>query len=339
MYYDEYRGKNRKRYRREKRRGGCLAWLIKRLIRLVCIVLALAILACVILYFVPYSFLNTQPSGTELSLTDGLSGDRINILFLGLDALDDDMQRSDTMIIASFGKDDIRLVSLMRDTMVDIPGYGRGKLNSAYSHGGPELAMRVVNETFGMNITNYIAVDMQTMVDLVDAVGGVEMDVSEKEVDELVKYAKNTLYRIYTENPEKYADYGEKHPDIYEAKTAGVQTLNGVFATSYVRIRKIDSDFSRTYRQRQVLTAIMNKIKDSCMKPSLYIKLLDIYQNSLKTNISLPKLLSIGLKSLASKEILTYRLPENGNLADNYSYLEIIDSEQNIQSLYEFLYN
>lgn len=340
MYYDDYRKKSKRERgeRRERRRGGCLSWLIKKLFQLALLVLVLAIIAGAILYFIPYSFLNTQPAGMELSLTDGLSSDRINILFLGLDALNDGQQRSDSMIIASLGKEDIRLVSLLRDTMVDIPGYGRGKLNSAYSHGGAELTMRTINETYGMNITNYVAIDMQTMVDLVDALGGIEMEVDEKEVDELIRIAKNTMLKVYRENPEKYADYGEKHPDIYNSKTAGKQNLNGVFATAYARIRKIDSDYNRTYRQREVFSAIVREIKANIADPRLYIKLYDIYKHSMQTNISLPKLLSLGLKAVSAGDIQTYRLPDNANLQDNYSSIEIIDREKNIQSLYEFLY-
>jgi len=337
MYYDTYRGKNR-RYkpdRRERRGGGCLGWLIKKLVRLVCFVLVLALACGALMYFIPFSFLNTQPADMQLSLTAGLPGDRINILLMGLDVSNDGFQRSDSIMIASLGKDDVRLISLMRDTMVDIPGMAKqDKLNSAYSHGGAEMTMRVVNQTFGMNITNYIAVDMQTMVDLIDAVGGVDIEVSENELEQLNWCARDTFKKIYTANPEKYGDY----PDLYDKTQAGEMHLNGLFATAYARIRKIDSDFSRTYRQRKLLSAVLNKMLDSCTDPKLYASLYDIYQNSMETNISLPKLMSIGLKALNVKDIQMHRLPENSNLQDNYSYLEIVDREKNIQSLYQFLY-
>ena len=350
MYYDTYRGKNKKdRYeRRERRRGSCLGWLIKRIIRLVCFVLVLAIAAGAALYFIPYTFLNTQPAGTELSLTDGLPSSRINILFLGLDAINGGSQRSDSIIIASFGKDDVRLVSLMRDTMVDIPGYGRGKLNSAYSKGGAELAMRTINETYGMNITNYAAVDMHTLVELIDAVGGVDIEVTEKELDQLNWCAVNTFRKMNASDPEKYdmADLEAKFgadPLNYRVTASnigadGIIHLDGIYATGYARIRKIDSDFSRTYRQRRVLSAVMNEMLASCTNPGLYIALYNIYTGSMETNISIPKLLSIGLKALSVKDIQMHRLPENDNLKDNYSSLEIVDREKNIQSLYKFLY-
>ncbi|MBQ3574983.1 MAG: LCP family protein, partial [Clostridia bacterium] len=290
----------------------------------------------------------TQPAGAQLSLTDGLPCNRINILFLGLDALNDGFQRSDSMIIASLGKDDVRLVSLMRDTMVDIPGYGRGKLNSAYSHGGAELTMQVINQTFGMNITNYVAVDMQALVELIDAVGGVDIEVSANELEQLNWCAKNTFARINAVNPERYnmqylQDRYGASPMEYSIKASdigadGVIHLDGLYATGYSRIRKIDSDFNRTSRQRKVLTAVMNEMLDSWADPSLYKSLYAIYTNSIETNISVAKLFSIGLKALSVKDIQNHRLPENNNLQDNYSSLEIIDKEKNIQSLYKFLY-
>jgi len=351
MYYDTYRGKNRRgRHERHerRRRSSCIGWLIKSIIRLVCIALVLLIAAGALLYFIPFSFLNTQPAGMQLSLTDGLPGDRINILLLGLDAEKDGFRRSDSMMIASLGKNDVRLVSLMRDTMVDIPGYGRGKLNSAYSHGGAALAVQTVNQTFGMNITNYAAVDMQTLVELIDAVGGIDIEVKEAELEQLNWCARNTFAKMNAANPEKYGmeylqsrygaaamDYSIKASDL---GTDGMIHLDGLYATGYARIRKIDSDFSRTYRQRRVLSAVMHQMLDSCTDPSLYKKLYSIYTDSMETNISLPKLFSLGAKALAVKDIQMHRLPENDNLKDNYSSLEIVDKDKNIQSLYKFIY-
>ena len=351
MYYDIYRSKNRRerpeRGERRQRRS-CLGWLIRKIIQLVCIALVLLIAAGAVMYFIPFSFLNTQPVGTQLSLTGSLPSNRLNILFLGLDAESDGFRRSDSMMIVSLGKNDVRMVSLMRDTMVDIPGYGRGKLNSAYSHGGAELTMQVVNQTFGMNITNYVAVDMQTLVELIDAVGGIDIEVSTNELDQLNWCAKNTFARANSANPEKYnmeylqerygANAMEYNITAADISPNGTIHLDGLYATGYARIRKIDSDFNRTSRQRKVLSAVMNKMLDSCTNPSLYKNLYGIYRDSMETNISLPKLISIGTKALAVKDIQSHRLPENSNLQDNYSSLEIVDKEKNIQSLYKFLY-
>ncbi len=351
MYYDTYRGKNRKERPargERRRRGGCLSWLIRKIIQLVCIALVLLLATGAVMYFIPFSFLNTQPVGSQLSLAGGLPSDRLNILFLGLDAEHEGFRRSDSMLIASLGKNDVRMVSLMRDTMVDIPGYGRGKLNSAYSHGGAELTMQVINQTFGMNITNYVAVDMQTLVELIDAVGGVDIEVSVNELEQLNLCAKNTFAKANAVNPEKYnmeylqARYGA-NPMEYSIQASDIGPdgkihLDGLYATGYARIRKIDSDFNRTSRQREVLSAVMNKMLDSCTDPSLYKKLYALYCDGIETNIALPKLFSIGVKALAVKDIRTHRLPENNNLQDNYSSLEIVDKEKNIQSLYKFLY-
>ena len=200
MYYDTYRGKRGGKKRRE-RGGGCTGWLLRTLLKLIALLLALAALAAVALYAIPPSFMNIEPGNADLSLTDGLPGDRVNILLLGVDFLEDGQQRSDAMMVASIGYDSVRLASVLRDTLVDIPGYGEHKLNSAYSYGGPELAMRVVNETYGLNITNYIVVDFSTMVDLVDAVGGVDVEVEDKELEHLNKYAYDTFKKINAVNP------------------------------------------------------------------------------------------------------------------------------------------
>ena len=102
------------------------------------------------------------------------------------------------------GKDDVKLSSVMRDTLVEIPGHGQHKLNSAYSYGGAEMAMRVINETFRLNITNYAAVDLRTLVDVIDAVGGVYVNVSEAELPNVNKYAWDTYKKISSMDAQKY---------------------------------------------------------------------------------------------------------------------------------------
>ena len=248
MYYDTYRGKRGGKNRRG-RGGGCTGWLLGTLLKLIALVLVAVVLAAGVLFAIPPSFMNIEPGNAELSLTDGLPSDRVNVLLLGVDFLEDGQQRSDAMMIASVGYNSIHLTSIMRDTMVDIPGYGRHKLNSAYSYGGAEMAMRVVNETFKLNITNYIVVDFSTMVDLVDAIGGVDVEIEDKELEHLNKYAYDTFKKINAVNPEKYGHYINSQPYTQ----GGTLHLNGLFATGYSRIRLIDTDYKRAQRQRRVI--------------------------------------------------------------------------------------
>ena len=333
MYYDTYRGKRGDKKRRE-RGGGCTGWLLGMLLKLIALVLVAVVLAAGVLFAIPPSFMNTEPGNAELSLTDGLPSDRVNILLLGVDFLEDGQQRSDAMMIASVGYKSVRLTSIMRDTLVDIPGYGEHKLNSAYSYGGAEMAMRVVNETFKLNITNYIVVDFSTMVDLVDAIGGVDVEIEDKELEHLNKYAYDTFKKINAVNPEKYGHYINSQPYTQ----GGTLHLNGLFATGYSRIRMIDSDYTRTQRQRRVLAAVLEQVKGSVMNPLMYARLYQVYRDSVQTNLSLAELISIGEKALVAGKIETERMPKDEYIYDDQSALHITDPQGNIIAMHNFLY-
>ena len=333
MYYDTYRGKRGGKRRRE-RGGGCTGWLLGTLLKLIALVLVAVVLAAGVLFAIPPSFMNIEPGNAELSLTDGLPSDRVNVLLLGVDFLEDGQQRSDAMMIASVGYNSVRLVSVLRDTLVEIPGYGEHKLNSAYSYGGAEMAMRVVNETFKLNITNYIAVDFSTMVDLVDAIGGVDVEIEDKELEHLNKYAYDTFKKINAVNPEKYGHYINSQPYTQ----GGTLHLNGLFATGYSRIRMIDSDYTRTLRQRRVLSAILEQVKSSVINPLMYARLYQVYRDSVQTNLSLAELISIGEKALVAGKIETERMPKNEYIYDDQSALHITDPQGNIIAMHNFLY-
>ena len=333
MYYDTYRGKRGGKRRRE-RGGGCTGWLLRMLLKLIALVLVAVVLAVGVLYAIPPSFMNIESGNAELSLTDGLPSDRVNVLLLGVDFLEDGQQRSDAMMIASVGYNSVRLVSALRDTLVEIPGYGEHKLNSAYSYGGAEMAMRVVNETFKLNITNYIVVDFSTMVDLVDAIGGVDVEIEDKELEHLNKYAYDTFKKINAVNPEKYGHYINSQPYTQ----GGTLHLNGLFATGYSRIRLIDTDYKRTQRQRRVLSAILEQVKGSVMNPLMYARLYQVYRDSVQTNLSLAELISIGEKALMAGKIETERMPKDEYIYDDQSALHITDPQGNIIAMHNFLY-
>lgn len=332
MYYDTYRGKKR---RKRRRKSSCLGWLAGRLLRLLILALVLALLAAGALYAMPVGLMNIEPAGSDLSLTDGLPGSRVNILLLGLDFLDEGQQRSDAMIIASVGYDGVKLTSVMRDTMVEIPGQGRHKLNSAYSYGGADMVMRVINENFDLNITNYIALDLRTLVDVIDAVGGVEVSVEENELEQVNKYAWNTYKRISAADPEKYAHYQNSVP----LNQTGIMRLNGLFATSYARIRHADSDYMRAARQREVFAAIFKSMRANIASPRMYMQLWGVVQNSIDTNLSLPELASIGEKILISGKMETTRVPMNEHAQDDGSSIEIINRAESVRALHEFIYS
>ena len=333
MYYDTYRKKDRNR-RRRRERTGCLGWLMRALLKLLAAVLVLALVAAGLLYAMPVSLMNVEPADMNLSPTDGLPGSRVNILLLGLDFLSEGQQRSDAMIIASIGYDGVRLTSVMRDTMVDIPGYGRHKLNSAYTLGGAELTMRTINQTFDLNITNYAAIEFRALVDLVDAVGGVDISIEENEIEYLNKYAWNTYKKIITQDAEKYSHYADSVP----VTQTGKLHLDGLFATAYTRIRYSDSDYMRTARQREVISAALTAMRGKLADPRFYADLYAILQDSVQTNLTLPELISLGEKAVLSGNIETNRVPMNEHLRDDGSGIIITKPEENIRSLHEFIY-
>lgn len=333
MYYDTYRGKNRGGRRR--RSGGCGAWLLGLVFKLIALALVLALIAAGVLYAMPVALMNVEPGGVDLALTDGLPGSRVNVLLLGLDYMDEGQQRSDAMMIASVGYDGAKITSIMRDTLVDIPGHGQHKLNSAYSYGGAEMTMRVINETFDLNITNYAAVDLRTLVDLVDALGGVEVSIEENEISHLNSCAWNTYKKIIRLDPAKYQHYA----DSTLVSTAGVQLLDGLFATAYTRIRHADSDYMRTARQREVLSAMVTRLRENFYKPQIYVNLYNVLKSSVDTNLSLPELISLGEKVLVSGKIETLRAPANEYIVDNGSFITITNPEGNVRSVHEFIYS
>ena len=311
-----------------------MGWLIGCLFRLLLLALVLALLAAAALYALPVALMNVEPANMDLSLTDGLPGNRVNILLLGLDAMDGTGQRSDAMIVASVGYDGVRLTSLMRDTVVDIPDHGRQRLNAAYAIGGAELAMRTINQNFHLNITNYVAADFRALVDVIDALGGVEVEVSQSELKYLNAYAFYTYRTISELNPDKYAHYASSQP-IY---STGTMLLNGLFATGYSRIRYSDSDYVRTSRQREVLSAMVARFRDHWWDPRIYARLFIALRDSIDTNLSMPELISLGEKVLISGEVATLRLPLDNYLHDNYYTIEITDMDATIRELHAFIY-
>ena len=187
-----------------------------------------------------------------------------NIALFGIDTRDPDSYkgRSDSMMVLSIDtkEKEIKLISLMRDTLVPITSDGKttyGKLNTAYAKGGAALAVKTINENFGLDISEYATVNFYGMADIIDEIGGIEIDVQQKEID-----ASNGM----NYNIKEQSKYLGVEPQ-YVTK-AGKQTLTGVQAVAWARIRSVSTaegvsnDFGRTDRQRVVMEALLNKALD-----------------------------------------------------------------------------
>lgn len=254
-----------------------------------------------------------------------------NILLLGCDSYTkNSYQRTDSMIILSINlaRGEVKLTSLMRDTWITVPGTNRHrKLTELCAVGGPELTIRAINENFGMDISDYALISMQGIAEIIDLIGGLDLDITEAERKALNK----GLFDLSSlSGMEQLQESGE-----------GVH-LNGNQATAYARIRKIDSDYVRTERQRTVLIAMAEKIKNGASAGTL-LAIVTTLLNYVDTNLTLPEIMSIasvGLKmDLSSVEQL--RLPADGTFeSGTYDGIWCIkpNFSKNAALLHSFIY-
>lgn len=233
--------------------------------------------------------------------------DIINIALLGIDRQEkDDPGRSDSTMIVSIDKKDkkIKMISMMRDSYVKIDGHGRDKLNHAHAYGGPQLTIKTLNQNFGLNIKDFVSVDFGNMADIVNALGGIDINIKADELSEKNPYNINFYIREIS-GIKKVT----KPPTV--TKT-GMQHLNGIQAVAYSRIRSTgDGDFDRTERQREVLTQLFNKIKSAGVLklPGIANKLMEYVSTSMDSG----QILALGTDVLKSGlNIEQERFPQDG---------------------------
>lgn len=196
-----------------------------------------------------------------------------NILVMGTDSRDVTRERgrSDAMIVVSYNKKTgaIKMISILRDSLVPIEGRGWNRINAAYSFDGVGLAVNTVNQLFDLDIQRFVVVDFNGVTDFIDKAGGVTISLTQKEVDYMTNYSNGAV---------KY-NVGPNH-------------FNGDRALIYMRIRKIDSDFGRTARQRNVIETLAKKIISEKSLSEIY-DLTNFAFGLVKTNISITELTSV----------------------------------------------
>lgn len=277
----------------------------------------------------------------DLSKNANLPQDVYSVLLLATDSRDLNAShgRSDVMIIASLNMrtNEIKLASLSRDMWVPIPnGVGDNKLNAAYAFGGPLLAMKTVNQVFEMNLEDYVVVNFQTMADIVDTLGGVDIYL------EGMEYAYINYNVAVSEDFEGFAKSASRK-QLSETDTDAVVRLDGLQAVSYARIRKMDSDFQRGSRQRVLLQAMMDKAMGS-LSLSTFYGLASNLLNSTSTNLKLNKVIEIGTWLLSSDSFPTMSelsIPVAGSYrSDTEKEMSVIkySRDQNVTALHEFLF-
>ncbi len=266
------------------------------------------------------------------SLTDDASDASItNIALFGVDQREEEACRSDVIMVATVDKrhNKIKLTSIMRDSYVPIDGYGQDKINSAYFYGGPELAVKTLNQVFDLKITDYVTVNFSEMAEIVDAVGGVQIDISEAE-------RKDANHNMI----EQSAQSGKPVDTIEQA---GLQTLSGMQAVAYARIRHVgNADYDRTARQREVMEQIFEKGKN--MNPMEYPGLIKQMLPLVETSLDLTEIMDMASIMLRSVTFEDLRIPCNQDLIDGGSlkidgvdYL-YYDLDASSEKLHDFIY-
>ncbi len=277
----------------------------------------------------------------DLSVTEGLPSEWHNILLLGSDTRNiKKVARTDTIIIASINTNDgrIKLISIMRDTIVPIPGHGDRKINSASYYGGPTLTMKVINECFKLNITEYVLVNFGSFKEIVDILGGVRLDITKKEMEQ-INGSLAEQGRLLGLDKEKW-QAGE-----YDLKTYGDDTeLNGLHALAYARIRHIDSDYQRTERQRLVIDAAIKKFRNSVSVKQL-MQLATSMWGYVDTNVEMFSAVGLATTVLKSGigKITTGLMPITNSYKSetrkaNGAALYDVDFQTNAARLYKFIY-
>ncbi len=258
-----------------------------------------------------------------------------NVLLIGTDSRGKDRGRSDSMIILSINSktNKMTLVSLMRDSYVQIPGHGSGKLNSAYSKGGPELLMDTIEENFYIEIDDYLTVNFISFANIVDVVGGVEIEVSDEEAD-----AINELL----DSKEGNKLFGKPKESDY-LKGGGKYKLTGKQALCYSRLRYVgNADFERTERQRTVITEIIKSA--TTMNPFKIGGATKDVLPSMNTNMSKMDMYFLFLRApslILGYDIEQLRIPAentyNSSTIGGQSVLEI-DIQKNLDIIEKELY-
>ena len=229
-----------------------------------------------------------------------------NILLIGNDSRNkDDDGRSDAMILISISNKTkkIYMTSLLRDMYVDIPGRDGNRLNAAYAYGGPSLLLETIEQNFDIEVNRYVLVNFQAFANLVDAVGGVDLELSNEEVKWVNAYL----------NEYNLLEGRDITTDYLDESLSGMIHLNGPQALAYCRNRYIGTDFERTNRQRKVLTAASGKLPAALATNSA--QLIDGLFPQLTTNLTQTECYTLSMQAgkLLTYEIIQSSIPVEGS--------------------------
>ena len=250
---------------------------------------------------ITYKPVDVTDLGIEEEKMPTISEEYTRFVIFGSDSRDTSNQyagRSDTIIIVVLDNVNkkINLISIPRDTYVDVPGYGYTKINHAYAYGQEQLSLKTINSNFGLNLTQYVTIDFSGLVDSIDMVGGVEVYLTQEEVD-FINGGMDAANKV---------------------AGPGLVNLNGKQALKHSRNRYVGSDFVRAYRQRTILISLLNKIMQKNVDEILALS--DSLLVNVTTNMDINKYKSLfkevaGDRQSYLKNISSVQIP-----AEEYGY-------------------
>ncbi|MCQ5202599.1 LCP family protein [Mordavella massiliensis] len=328
-------GRGRKRGRRK--RHSFAAWSLGKKIGVIFGGVAFAVLstAAVLLAGKMSKIETTKIDTDKLNISSEVEHEEgyTNIALFGLDSRENSLgkgNRSDTIMIASLNNKtkEVKLVSIYRDTLLQLDDGSYNKANSAYSFYGPEGAISMINKNLDMNIEKYVTVNFNALVDVIDAVGGLDIEMTEEEVVHMNNYCVETSEVT-----------GKSYTKI-EPEVAGTYHLNGVQAVSYSRIRyTAGGDFERASRQRHVLELIANEAQS--MSLGTINKIIDEVFPQVSTNFTLTEMVSYA-KDFAEYTLgdsLGFPSKNTTDMLNEVGSVVIPDTlSTNVQEVHQFLF-
>ncbi len=259
--------------------------------------------------------------------------DVYNVLLIGTDSRNTtERGRSDTMILLSINQktEEIHMTSFMRDAYVSIPGKYNNRINASYAYGGPDLLMDTIEQNFKVEVDKYVRVNFFSFMEVIDAVGGVTITVTDAEVPVLNNYVHELNHLLGLDTNDGTLSGG------------GTYNLSGKQALGYCRIRYVgNADFQRTQRQRDVMMKVFEKAKG--MSVSELDDFLNVLLPKITTNIQEDEIFSLILNSpkYFKYDVYQHRVPADGT----YSFMTInrmsvlgIDFDANIKMLHDEIY-
>lgn len=270
---------------------------------------------------VPADEVDPTADEVQIAQTEKKDAEVYNVLLIGTDARDPEaeMGRSDTMMMLSYNKTEKKstVVSFLRDSLVEIDGHGKTRLGHAYAYGGAGLTINTINETYDLDIQNYVTINFDNLVSVIDEIGGVIVPITEEEA-------------------QYYRQRGM--PNIQ----AGEVLMTGSQALTHARNRTIGSDFERSRRQRSVMYGIYKKVLQE-KDPSDIMALIVYCMGQVKTNMSVNEIYDLAMEVLTAENLLMQQtaLPQDDMYeAITYEGMQVleIDVEANKEHLEKLLY-